>query len=216
MTHVEKLLLAVAVLALGSNAAAVVEECNSLKKALPTDDLHKIFGDWVLVWSITDIPGGWDIFPNITSSHVELRLFADNKTIEFNERNLHSDNSCSNYILNMSSSSVASDRHTLNTLAATVEKDGVVQPFNDTGDLDLYESGSDSLVVIYTSKDGHFLLIYKREGHHSNVDQLKASHSEHKKRAECLGFTVDKEFIYDGVSDFCHKKSSGELKDDES
>ncbi|XP_034456455.1 saxitoxin and tetrodotoxin-binding protein 1-like [Hippoglossus hippoglossus] len=216
MTCVEKLLL-VLVVALGSNAAAVVEECHSLKKPLPADDLHQIFGDWVLVWSTTDIPEGWNMFPNITSSHVELRLLADNKTIEFNEKNFHSDNSCSNYILKMSSSSaVASDRHTLQSLAATVEKDGVVQPYNDTGDLDLYESCSDCLAVIYTNKDGRFLLIYKREGHHSDVDQLKASHTDHKKRAECLGFTADKGFIYDGVSDFCHKKSSGELKDDES
>ncbi|XP_053303356.1 saxitoxin and tetrodotoxin-binding protein 1 [Pleuronectes platessa] len=212
MTCVEKLLL-VLVVALGSNAAAEVEECDGLKKPLPADDLHQIFGDWVLVWATTDIPAGWSIYPNISSSHVELRLHADNKTIEFNERNLHADNSCSNYILNMSSDpAVASDRHTLKSLAATVEKDGVVQPYNDTGDLDLYESCSDCLAVIYTNKDGRFLMIYRREGHHLDVDLLKASHTEHKKRAKCLGFPGDKEFFYDGVTDFCHKKSSGELK----
>ncbi|XP_062266268.1 saxitoxin and tetrodotoxin-binding protein 1-like [Platichthys flesus] len=212
MTCVEKLLL-VLVVALGSNAAAVVEECDGLKKPLPADDLHQIFGDWVLVWATTDIPEGWSIYPNITSSHVELRLHADNKTIEFNERNFHADNSCSNYILNMSSDPAGpSDRHTLKSLAATVEKDGVVQPYNDTGDLDLYESCSDCLVVIYTNKEGRFLMIYRREGHHSDVDQLKASHTEHKKQAQCFGFLGDQEFFYDGVRDFCHKKSSGELK----
>ncbi|XP_060948369.1 saxitoxin and tetrodotoxin-binding protein 1-like [Limanda limanda] len=212
MTCVEKLLL-VLLLALGSNAAALPDECDGLKKPLPAGDLHQIFGDWVLVWATTDIPEGWNMYPNITSSHVELRLHADNKTIEFNERNYHSDNSCTNYILNMMSSPAGvSDRHTLQSLSATVEKDGVVQPYNDTGDLDLYESCSDCLVAIYTNKDGRFLMIYKREGHHSDVDQLKASHAEHKKRAQCLGFSGDKEFLYDGVKDFCHKKSSGELK----
>ncbi|GAA6236468.1 saxitoxin and tetrodotoxin-binding protein 1-like, partial [Lates japonicus] len=34
----------------------------------------------------------------------------------------------------------------------------------------------------------------------------------HRKRAECLGLPHDKLFVYDGVSDFCHKKSSPEVK----
>ncbi|GLD70148.1 saxitoxin and tetrodotoxin-binding protein 2-like protein [Lates japonicus] len=186
------LLLLVAVI--GSDPVPVPEDCEGLKTLLPSKDLHKVFGDWVLVWSIADNQQGWDLLPNITSSHVELRLLADNKTIVFTERNLYTDKSCANYVINMSMPSDPSDSeqaHTLPTESATVEKDGVVQPYNDSGVVDVYESCADCLVVIYKNIYGQYLLIYRREGHHLDAEQLKADHSHHRKRAECLGILLN-------------------------
>uniref|UniRef100_A0A4W6F648 Apolipoprotein M n=1 Tax=Lates calcarifer TaxID=8187 RepID=A0A4W6F648_LATCA len=187
------LLLLAAVI--GSDPVPVPEDCEGLKTPLPSKDLHKVFGDWVLVWSIADHPQGWDLLPNVTSSHVELQLLADNKTIVFTERNLYTPLSCSKM-----------------STTDTVEKDGVVQPYNDSGVVDVYESCADCLVVIYKNIHGQYLLIYRREGHHLDAEQLKADHGHHRKQAECLGLPHDKPFIYDGAADFCHKKSSPEVK----
>lgn len=43
-----------------------------------------------------------------------------------------------------------------------VEKDGVVQPYNDSGVVDVYESCADCLVVIYKNIHGQYLLIYSK------------------------------------------------------
>uniref|UniRef100_A0A3B4WDB1 Uncharacterized protein n=1 Tax=Seriola lalandi dorsalis TaxID=1841481 RepID=A0A3B4WDB1_SERLL len=101
-------------------------------------------------------------------------------------------------------------------VCVSVEKDGVVQPYNDSGVVDVYESCPDCLTAVYKSIHGRYLLSYRREGHHSDVEQLKAAHSDHRKQAECLGFPHDKAFSYDGAADFCHKKSSPEAKQEES
>ncbi|XP_023254440.1 saxitoxin and tetrodotoxin-binding protein 1-like, partial [Seriola lalandi dorsalis] len=131
---------------------------------------------------------------------------------------ISSDGSCTNFIINMSmpSDPTSDEHHQLKVIAATVEKDGVVQPYNDSGVVDVYESCPDCLTAVYKSIHGRYLLSYRREGHHSDVEQLKAAHSDHRKQAECLGFPHDKAFSYDGAADFCHKKSSPEAKQEES
>ncbi|GLD69064.1 saxitoxin and tetrodotoxin-binding protein 2-like protein [Lates japonicus] len=62
------------------------------------------------------------------------------------------DKSLLNYVINMSMPSDPSDSgrqaHTLPT-SATVERDGVVQPYSDSGVVDVYEAAYDCLVVIY-------------------------------------------------------------------
>ncbi|GLD59686.1 saxitoxin and tetrodotoxin-binding protein 1-like protein [Lates japonicus] len=140
---------------IGSDPVPSPEGCEGLNKPLPRNDLHKIFGDWVLVWSVTDNAHGWQMEPKINSSHVELRLLPDNKTISFIERNLHINKSCSIYSLNMSFPLDSSDsnQHTLHTDVATEDMDGVVKPYNDSGVLDLYESCPDCLVVVYRSPE---------------------------------------------------------------
>ncbi|XP_044028260.1 uncharacterized protein LOC122864712 [Siniperca chuatsi] len=204
------LLLLLLLAVIGTDAAPGPGHCGVLNKTLPTKDFHKIFGDWVLVWSVSDYQLGSDVLGNLSSSHVKLQLLPDNKTIVYNERNMFLDKPCTQYFINMSmpSDPSDSDHHTLHTEAAMVEKDGVVQPYNDSGDVDFYESCSDCLVMVYREKEFQFLLIYRREGHHRDVELLKAAHSDHKKLAECLGFPHDRPFSYDGVADFCHKKSS--------
>lgn len=200
--------------AIGSNAAPVADECEGLNKKLPAKDLHTIFGDWVLVWSVSDHQQGWDLLPNVSSSHVELRLLPDNKTITFTERNVYSGKSCCTFFINLTMPSDPSDteHHPLHTTAITMEMDGVVQPHNESGVVDVYQSCSDCLTAIYKNIHGRYLLSYRREGLHSDVEQLKAAHSDHRKQAECLGFPHDKPFSYDGAADFCHKKSTPEVK----
>ncbi|XP_035858438.1 saxitoxin and tetrodotoxin-binding protein 2-like [Sander lucioperca] len=81
-TLLQMLLLA----AIGSSAAAGPEDCHGLNVTLQTKDMHKIFGDWVLVWSVTDHDKGNALALNVTSSHVEFRLHDDNKMVMFTER----------------------------------------------------------------------------------------------------------------------------------
>ncbi|XP_049457609.1 saxitoxin and tetrodotoxin-binding protein 2-like isoform X2 [Epinephelus fuscoguttatus] len=146
------------------------DDCHGLNTTLPATDLHKIVGDWVLVWSVSDHQQGWDLLPNVTSSHAEFRLLPDNHTYMFNERNMYIDKLCANYIINMSTE--GSDDHMLHNRGA------------------------------------------RRDGHHRDVEVLNAAHDNHKKQAECLGFPHDKPFSYDGVADFCHKKSSADVEAD--
>uniref|UniRef100_A0A8D3AZ97 Uncharacterized protein n=1 Tax=Scophthalmus maximus TaxID=52904 RepID=A0A8D3AZ97_SCOMX len=217
MTCAVKLLLLVigSDLVDGSNSIPVAKECDGLNKTLPRDELHQIVGDWVLVWSVTDNEKYWDDYSNISTSHVEMRLRPDNTTIWFHERNLFLDKSCVTFILNMSSSDPAPSDPALN-MSSSDPKAGVVEPYDDSGVVDVYESSSDALVLVYTNKDGRYLLIYRREGHHSDMEQLKAAHSDHEKRGECLGFPVNRTLTYDGVADFCHKRSSTKVKQEES
>ncbi|KAG7523936.1 hypothetical protein JOB18_004783 [Solea senegalensis] len=184
------------------------QKCDGVNKMLPKEDLHKIFGHWVLVWSVSDNPHAWDMFPNISSSHVEFRLLADNKTVVFTESNLQNNVSCTVYTANMSINASESDHHRLITESATVHTEEGVQPFNDMGVIDLYESCPDCMVLDYKSNLGRFLLTYKREGHHSDVEALAAAHKHHQLRSECFGYPSHQPFIYDSVSRFCDRKSS--------
>ncbi|KAL7382743.1 hypothetical protein ABVT39_027157 [Epinephelus coioides] len=181
-------------------------DCHNLTKKLPETDLHEIFGDWVLVWSVSKnerVPGQWS---DIISSDVELRLLPDNHTITFSERNMFHNGTCINFFINMTRDE--SHNHTLQVIGGTMEMNGTISPDNELGHVDFYESCPDCLVLVYMSSEGHFLMIYKKDGEHRNAELLKAAHSNHTKLAECLGFPHDKALHYKGPTDFCHKKSS--------
>ncbi|TDH03640.1 hypothetical protein EPR50_G00144040 [Perca flavescens] len=94
-------LLTLLLAAIGSSAAAGPEDCHGVNVTLQTKDIHKIFGDWVLVWSITDHDQGNALLQNVTSSHVELRLRDDNKTVTCTVRNMHTHQACVTYTINM-------------------------------------------------------------------------------------------------------------------
>ncbi|XP_067468495.1 saxitoxin and tetrodotoxin-binding protein 1-like [Thunnus thynnus] len=183
--------------ALTTDAAPTTEECDSLKKTL-TKDLSTVIGYWVLVWAVTDNPMVSGLWGNISSSYLEMRLLPDNKTILFSERNL------------LLVSSISSSKGSSSSSSSTLEQDGVVQPYNESGGVDFYKSCSDCLLKVYKGKGllGQYLLSYRREGQHGDVEQLKAALSDHQKQAECFGFSHDQSFSYDGAADFCHKKSS--------
>ncbi|XP_054461598.1 saxitoxin and tetrodotoxin-binding protein 1-like isoform X2 [Anoplopoma fimbria] len=206
MSAMKRAVLLLLVAAFGTNAAP--EDCHSLKKLSPSD-LHEIYGDWVLVWSVTDHQEGWDLVANISSSHVELRLHQDNTTIILKERNMFIDKSCSYYFMNFSVAETVNN--TLDVIAATVEQDGVVSSLNESVQLDFYESCPECLMMVYKSPKGQYLLNYRKDGYHQDVEKMNSLHDGHKKLAECLGLGHDQPFIYDGAADFCHKKSSPEV-----
>ncbi|KAF0024078.1 hypothetical protein F2P81_022880 [Scophthalmus maximus] len=198
MTCAVKLLLLVAAVAIGSNteigsdlvdgsnSIPVAKECDGLNKTLPRDELHQIVGDWVLVWSVTDNEKYWDDYSNISTSHVEMRLRPDNTTIWFHERNLFLDKSCVTFILNMSSSDPAPSDPALNMSSSDPAP----------SDPALNMSASDPDPAHHTL----YTISARREGHHSDMEQLKAAHSDHEKRGECLGFPVNRTLTYDGVA----------------
>uniref|UniRef100_A0A672YRG7 Apolipoprotein M n=1 Tax=Sphaeramia orbicularis TaxID=375764 RepID=A0A672YRG7_9TELE len=182
----------------------------------PNTDKCKVYGDWVLVWAVSDNPKGHELLPNVSSSHVEMKLRPDNKTIEYNERNVYLGNICASYFLNLT---IPDDDHEYYSpihAGAIEEKDGVRKMLNDSAKVHFLESCDDCMTMIYDSETyGRYLLIYRRDGHHRDVEQMKAHQASHEKLAKCLHFPLEHVFIYDGVADFCHKKSAPEEKTEE-
>uniref|UniRef100_A0A3Q3XBB2 Apolipoprotein M n=1 Tax=Mola mola TaxID=94237 RepID=A0A3Q3XBB2_MOLML len=186
------LLLLAAVAALGSEAAPG-PDCDGLNKTLPAARLHdvSILGDWVLVWSVSDEPGSVELLTNLTSSHVELRLLEDNHTVSYTERNL--DRSCNRYYNNM-------------TMSPDSVQVGFIYSYFSSNcyhvlaDVVFFESCPDCLHMDYRGSVGHYLVIYRREGRHRDVEQLQASHNDHGKLATCLGLPHHTPFVYDGAA----------------
>uniref|UniRef100_A0A672YRG4 Uncharacterized protein n=1 Tax=Sphaeramia orbicularis TaxID=375764 RepID=A0A672YRG4_9TELE len=173
--------------------------------------LLQVYGNWVLVWAVSDHPIGHQLLPNLNSSYVELKPQPDNKALEFIEWNIFMEK-CVTYILNMTLPSDDDEHHSL-TVENVEENDGVRKPFNESAELDFLESCDDCMAILYNSKTiGRYLMIYKSDGHHRDVDQLKTAQADHEKQAKCLGFPVEHLFIYNGTTDFCHKKSAPEEK----
>uniref|UniRef100_A0A3Q3X3Z8 Apolipoprotein M n=1 Tax=Mola mola TaxID=94237 RepID=A0A3Q3X3Z8_MOLML len=180
------LLLLAAVAALGSEAAPG-PDCDGLNKT-------RILGDWVLVWSVSDEPGSVELLTNLTSSHVELRLLEDNHTVSYTERNL--DRSCNRYYNNMTMSPDSAHPDSFLTL----QKNGSVDHISVLADVVFFESCPDCLHMDYRGSVGHYLVIYRREGRHRDVEQLQASHNDHGKLATCLGLPHHTPFVYDGAA----------------
>uniref|UniRef100_A0A3Q3X491 Apolipoprotein M n=1 Tax=Mola mola TaxID=94237 RepID=A0A3Q3X491_MOLML len=196
------LLLLAAVAALGSEAAPG-PDCDGLNKTLPAARLHdvSILGDWVLVWSVSDEPGSVELLTNLTSSHVELRLLEDNHTVSYTERNL--DRSCNRYYNNMT---MSPDSQcvvvviVVVVIVAVVIVNGSVDHISVLADVVFFESCPDCLHMDYRGSVGHYLVIYRREGRHRDVEQLQASHNDHGKLATCLGLPHHTPFVYDGAA----------------
>ncbi|XP_039677863.1 saxitoxin and tetrodotoxin-binding protein 1-like [Perca fluviatilis] len=194
-------LLTLLLAAIGSSAAAGPEDCHALNVTLQTKDMHKILGDWVLVWSVTDHDQGNAVALNITSSHVEFRLNDDNKTVTFTERTKFTHQTCVTYIINLTMPTDPLDS-TLISFTGAMEKDGLLEVYNDTETVNVFETvGPDCLSMVWKDSEGRFLHNYRREGHHRDVENLKADHSDHYKQAACLGFPANaKPFSYDGAA----------------
>ncbi|XP_013880647.1 saxitoxin and tetrodotoxin-binding protein 1 [Austrofundulus limnaeus] len=197
--------------AISCDAAPAAEECAPVTQRLPTADLHQIFGHWVLVWSVSGRELGQALLGKLASSHVEFKLDNDNKTIDYIERNQFVEHgkhdSCTSYFIKMTMPSDDAEHHTIKCDSIQVEKDGAPVVYNDTGVVDFYKTCSDCLLMTYTTQTHKYLLFYKKEGSHPDVEQHKAHHDDHRKVAECLGFPHNQPFIYNGKADFCHKSS---------
>ncbi|KAF6731565.1 Saxitoxin and tetrodotoxin-binding protein 1 [Oryzias melastigma] len=199
------LLLAV----IGSHAAPNPSKCEGLTKRLQTKDLNKIFRNWVLVWSVADHEEGDSLVSNISSSHVEFQLLPENKTISYIERNVYNVNVFQSepfflhYLLHECDRTIQQrprSKRCVSTTSVRLEVDGQPVEYNDTGAVDFYETCPDCLMLVYKTSSGRYLLDYKEEGSHRDVEKHKAGHDDHKKLADCLGFPDKKAYVYDGVA----------------
>uniref|UniRef100_A0A674NTI3 Pufferfish saxitoxin and tetrodotoxin binding protein type n=1 Tax=Takifugu rubripes TaxID=31033 RepID=A0A674NTI3_TAKRU len=177
--------------------------CHKLTKAVT-----KVSGDWVLVWSIAENISTSNEWTKLKSSHVELRIHPG--VIVLNERNMLKNNSCMTFKTNMTAGPESQNSFIYSS--GKMEENGVVTELDENGTVKFFEMCADCLSMDYSGPFGHDLFVYRRDGVHQNVEVLKAAQDDSKKLAECLGFSIDKPFIYGGVSDFCHKKSSPEVK----
>ncbi|XP_034079027.1 saxitoxin and tetrodotoxin-binding protein 1-like [Gymnodraco acuticeps] len=187
------LLLAVA------NAKPDPDQCQVLKM-LAEDNLQPVLGDWVLVWSVWDHQEGRDILRNLSSSRVEMRLQEDSQTLMFSERNRFSDKFI-NYYINISMELLHNPNQAMHPIEGKMEVDGVLVPYNETGYVNFYETCPNCMRIVFKISRGVFVLNYRKEGHHQDVDHMKADHDNHRKMAECLGIDDDQPYIYDGVAD---------------
>ncbi|XP_038158080.1 saxitoxin and tetrodotoxin-binding protein 1-like [Cyprinodon tularosa] len=200
-----KLSLLLLLAVIDSTAASSAEECQTLAKKLDSKNLDKIYGEWVLVWSVSD-DVGHDLLKNVTNSQLVLKLLNDS-TIEYIEKNTLT-NGCYTFNAIMTIPSDDAENSTMTHHSTRYEKDGVVQELNETAHSVFYESCSDCLLMTYKSPTYNFLLSYRKKGSHQDLEQHKAAHDDHKKLAECLGLPHDKPYIYDGVSDSCQNKAA--------
>ncbi|KAM8767692.1 saxitoxin and tetrodotoxin-binding protein 2-like [Acanthopagrus schlegelii] len=186
------------------SVSAVPEDCDTLK-TVSREHLSQVFGDWVLVWSISNNENKTSLLTNLNSSFVELQLTSDNSTLLFKERNQFKDMSCTKYVINLTIPSEASEKCQLTSTGGTFEKDGVESVYETTATVEFYETCKDCMTMFYNGTEGHFLLHYRREGQHQDAEQWASAHDDHKKLAECLNFPHDNPFIYDGAADPCPK-----------
>uniref|UniRef100_A0A3Q3BIS1 Saxitoxin and tetrodotoxin-binding protein 1-like n=1 Tax=Kryptolebias marmoratus TaxID=37003 RepID=A0A3Q3BIS1_KRYMA len=201
MSFLKGTILLLLLVVIGTNAAPgpAAEECaNMLTCRLPP--LLQIFGDWVLVWSVSNHDLGHGLLENLLSSHVEFKLDNDNKTIDYIERNQFV---CVSFVI--SYFQVCS----VCFCASGLEKDGEAQEYTEIGDVDFYQTCDDCLLMDYKTSTHQFLLFYRREGSHQDVEQHKTHHADHLKVAECLGFPQSQPFIYNGKAGHCHKSAVG-------
>uniref|UniRef100_A0A3Q3BSA5 Saxitoxin and tetrodotoxin-binding protein 1-like n=1 Tax=Kryptolebias marmoratus TaxID=37003 RepID=A0A3Q3BSA5_KRYMA len=210
MSFLKGTILLLLLVVIGTNAAPgpAAEECANVTKRLPTKDLHEIFGDWVLVWSVSNHDLGHGLLENLLSSHVEFKLDNDNKTIDYIERNQFVDNGnlahCTTYYTKMTMPSDDAEHHTINLIPSVSQIIKTV--YTEIGDVDFYQTCDDCLLMDYKTSTHQFLLFYRREGSHQDVEQHKTHHADHLKVAECLGFPQSQPFIYNGKAEICKKK----------
>ncbi|XP_075867844.1 saxitoxin and tetrodotoxin-binding protein 1-like [Nelusetta ayraudi] len=213
MTAVKMVVVLLALALLGSQAAPTGPNCDGLNRTVSQDELHKVNGHWVLVYSVSHGVNAEALLTNLTSSHVDITLDQDNTTITYHEKNLHGE-VCTTFSTNLTVTS-KNDSYEISTNYALLEKNGIVTIDNATEHVQVFESCADSLVLLFIGEgDGHYLLIYRREGHHQNLEQQRTSHSDYDKLVECVNIPQGRKYIYDGTPDSCHKKSAPENKSD--
>uniref|UniRef100_A0A674P5E3 Tribytltin binding protein type 2a n=1 Tax=Takifugu rubripes TaxID=31033 RepID=A0A674P5E3_TAKRU len=201
MGAVPGLVLLLMLAVLGIRAAPSPEECHKLTKPVTKADVQSVSGDWVLVWYISDNISTSNEWTKLKTSYVEQRVHSG--VIRFTERNMLKNNSCMTFKTNMTAG--PEGQNTFIYTSGTMEVNGVDIEYPGNGTVKFFETCADCMSMEYSGFFGHFLLIYRRYGVHQNVEVLKAAQDEGQKLAECLGFSIDEPFIYDGVSGLCQQ-----------
>ncbi|XP_026012212.1 saxitoxin and tetrodotoxin-binding protein 2-like isoform X1 [Astatotilapia calliptera] len=201
------------------SAEAAAKECD-LPPKLRQEVLHKVFESrWVLVEAFSDYPAGLRLVKHANSSLMEMKEAFNNETFLFIERNIVS-GKCLVFQVNMSIPDPETSNHSMVLDSPGVmEFGGLVSPYNDQGRADVYQGCADCLTVVYSGVfqgiPGRLLLIYRKEGKHTDTDELKAGESIHRKLAECLKFNVETTFIYDGKIFVLKRRKKSETPEDD-
>merc|ERR1712168_1486871 len=80
-------LTALVALALSCWAQLSPEECAPLSDTLLASEMDKIYGQWVLVAAFADFEAGVAMIGNISTSHLNLSLNAENQAVHYHEMN---------------------------------------------------------------------------------------------------------------------------------
>ncbi|KAM9385896.1 saxitoxin and tetrodotoxin-binding protein 2-like [Pholidichthys leucotaenia] len=205
MSGLKLVTLLSAVLVIGSHAAPTPEECAGLTKRLPTKHVNKIFGDWVLVWSAAK---NTTMLDEVKTSFVVMRLLPDNKTIDhYGASHLKSGDCIANFLKTPVPADSDSEHFTLQTTEMRVEANGAEIRNDGMLEVEMYETCDDCLTMTYRVTPCEYMLLhFKKDGSHWDMNYQRSARDGLKKQAECLGFSHEREYSYDGVTEICHKK----------
>ncbi|XP_059900007.1 uncharacterized protein LOC132451444 isoform X1 [Gadus macrocephalus] len=209
-----------AVLLLGLLAAAAdvpaAPSCDDVITPLRRDQADKTLGSWVLVGVVTDRKMG---LPLPASSFMELSLSEDNSSFTYMEWNGLGNEPCNRFRImgNITDDANLTLRlHTMDLGLGGVE----TTPQEVFGQITLFQScpscPEDRLTSYYRGVDNptdsnspavQFIMNYRREGKHQDLEALKEVPLSTRQQAACLNMTeITGEDSYDGVSEPCPRK----------
>ncbi|XP_059900005.1 uncharacterized protein LOC132451442 [Gadus macrocephalus] len=212
-----------AVLLLGLLAAAAAADvpaapsCDDVITPLRRDQADKALGSWVLVGFVTDKKTG--LLHKLSSAFLELSLSEDNSSFTSIERIRLGNEQCS-WVRVMGN--ITDDANlTLRLHTMVLELGGVeTTPQEVFGQITLFQScpscPEDRLTSYYRGVDNptdsnspavQFIMNYRREGKHQDLEALKEVPLSTRQQAACLNMTeITGEDSYDGVSEPCPRK----------
>ncbi|CAL8293053.1 unnamed protein product [Merluccius merluccius] len=188
-----------------SAAPAPSSNCTDVVTPLPSSQLDKIFGSWVLVGGMSNE----GLLPMLNNSHMEMSLSEDNSSVIYIEENMFNNGSC--VWFSIVGKPMESSNLTMELSSVLREADGVVVSPKTGGKLSYYQNcpacEDFQLTVLYTDDTKQtnntsaewFVLNYRREGKH--LEGLIDVPQNTMDQAECLQMTDNTGlFTYDGVS----------------
>ncbi|XP_030202582.1 saxitoxin and tetrodotoxin-binding protein 1 isoform X2 [Gadus morhua] len=201
--------------AAAATAAATVppaSSCDDVITPLRRDQADKALGSWVLVGVVTDRKTG---LPLHASSFMELSLSEDNSSFTYIERSGLGNEPCNRFRIMGNITDDANLTLRLHTLVS--ELGGPRECF---GQITLFQScpscPEDRLTFnyrgVYDPTDSNstavqFVMNYRREGEHQDLEALKEVPLSTRQQAVCLNMTeITGEYSYDGVTELCLRK----------
>ncbi|KAK2849554.1 hypothetical protein Q5P01_009388 [Channa striata] len=173
-------------------ASPTPDDCVHLNKSLSAEDLHTIFGRWILheafVLSRHDLFS--QILKTISSSQIEFMPTDNNHTVISKHENMR-DETCTRYSV---------------TFTIVGNKIQHSPTANATFEAHFLQTCDGCLSMYYTidtseQNKGIYLLFYRKAGTQPQTDQETA-----REQARCLGFLQPPDFTYN-QADLCPEKS---------
>ncbi|XP_028296689.1 saxitoxin and tetrodotoxin-binding protein 1-like [Gouania willdenowi] len=205
-----ELILRAAVLLLLLSRCEAAEETCGLTGQVKEGHLDKVLGvRWVKVRAFSDFENGLAVLRKSQSTVLLMEMMEDNVTVACVERNVEAEK-CLVFYTNMTTPEDKTSNHTLVLMNTGVEaNDTSCIPYEDQGKYDIYSSCDDCMTLIYhmTWDNVHcrMLQFFRREGKHTDSEELKASEQQIMETAKCLKFNTEYHFTYNGTAGFCEK-----------